>query len=196
MRGGTFRHLRRVRISLVSGIFWSLIPRPLLVSGSSFQCPWAKRSSLLEIGHSRTLWGRQKKTWLLLLLLLYPSIPHENIVSWKFRDFGNPIFTTQTFSKQKGVQQNKKFLRAARAKKGYSKKRSKQKGIQYSKKISSRCAPNRGTIKSFLSKKGCNKVKNFFALRALKRGIVKRFLSKKGYNRVKYFRAARKTGVQ
>ena len=47
-----------------------------------------------------------------------------------FQDFEKPKFTEQAFSKQKGVQQIRNILLAARAKKGYSKKRAKQKGIQ------------------------------------------------------------------
>ena len=98
--------------------------------GLLFSAPEQRGAPYWKLAFPDHLGTAEKKTWLLLLLLLYPSIPHENIVSWKFRDFGNPIFTTQTFSKQKGVQQSKKFLRAARAKKGYGKTLSKQKGIQ------------------------------------------------------------------
>ena len=50
-------------------------------------------------GDARKIFGRRRRRryyffWFIVFL----------VASWKFEDLGNPIFTTQTFSKQQGSQ--------------------------------------------------------------------------------------------
>lgn len=61
-----------------SAIFLFEFSQTTLVSGSSFQRPWATRSSLPEMHFPRLPGVGRKKPWLsLLLFLLYPSPPRE-----------------------------------------------------------------------------------------------------------------------
>ena len=81
------------------GYVFFVFSQTTLVSGSPFLLPLNGEELPTGIGLSQTPWGREKNFSLLFFFLVYRFL----VASWKFEDLGNPIFTTQTFSKQQGV---------------------------------------------------------------------------------------------
>ena len=73
-----------------------LVPRPLLVSGSPFLPPLSKRASLLKIRSPRPP-AETPKIWDYYCYYCFFGFHYKNIVSWKFKNLGNPILGTQTF---------------------------------------------------------------------------------------------------
>ena len=74
-----------------------LVPRPLLVSGSPFLPPLSKRASLLKIRSPRPPAEAPKIWGCYCYCCCFFGFHYKNIVSWKFKNLGNPILGTQTF---------------------------------------------------------------------------------------------------
>ncbi len=58
----------------------------------------------MEIRFSRPL-GMPEKTLVIIVLVVVPLPKGKYIFGWKFEDFENSKFTTQTLSKRKGAQE-------------------------------------------------------------------------------------------